>query len=123
MNAPLYLARSGRVDGDSIYLANSVGNYWSSTVQRAEVAYSLVFYFDNIIPGNYNYRHVGFNLRCVLREPWFILLHIHYLSEAPWYIMLNNHYFWRVAELGGPQTRAGDSRARWGKCEDRTRQI
>ena len=30
-----------------------------------------------------------------------------------------NNHLWRVAELGGPPTRAGDSRARWGKMRGR----
>ena len=68
MNAPLYLARSGRVIGGSIYLLGGSGFYWSSTVNSSESARYINFKFDYIDPESNNLRHTGIGLRCVLRE-------------------------------------------------------
>ena len=68
MNAPLYLARSGDINGGSFYNAGSYSFYWSSTISNSERARYVVFNFENVVPESSNYRYTGFNLRCVLRE-------------------------------------------------------
>ena len=69
MNAPLYLARSGRVDNGSTDSMNNGGFYWSSSAIGSGSAHILLFYHGAINPESSGYRHFGFSLRCVLR--WF----------------------------------------------------
>ena len=69
MNAPLYLARSGYINNGSIYSAGNNGDYWSSTVSDSGYACNLNFRSGSINPNVSSYRHLGFSLRCVLREP------------------------------------------------------
>ena len=52
MNAPLYLARSGRVAGGSLYNASNNGDYWSSTVYGLESAFGLYFNSSLTTPAN-----------------------------------------------------------------------
>ena len=69
MNAPLYLARSGRVGNDSVLIAmGDYGYYWSSTINSSERACSLYILSGYISPEFNNGRQTGLNLRCVLRE-------------------------------------------------------
>ncbi len=73
MQAPLYLARSGYIEGGSIKGPSS-GCYWSSTATSLKAARYLSFSSSFILPEtDYDYRHAGFNLRCVLREFWAML--------------------------------------------------
>ena len=65
--APLYLSRSGRIDGGSLLYAGGGSSYWSSTVRSSEDARSLVFNATFVGPENYNPRYSGFSLRCVAR--------------------------------------------------------
>jgi hypothetical protein len=69
MNAPLYLARSGDIDGGFFYNKNYGSFYWSSTVGSSESARTLNFTLSSVLSENYNGRYFGFSLRCVLREP------------------------------------------------------
>ena len=66
MNAPLYLARSGYVNGGTLYGPGSVGSYWSSTVGSSEFARRLLFYAAGVNPENDYYRYYGFSVRCVV---------------------------------------------------------
>ena len=66
ISAPLYLSRSGRIDGGS-RLDAGAGLYWSSTVYSSERARDLFFNATNVYPENYNARYNGFSLRCVAR--------------------------------------------------------
>ena len=67
MQAPLYLARSGRIDDGSPINTGS-GYYWSSTIYNSEYARGLVFSSSGVGP-EYSYsRYSGFSVRCVLRE-------------------------------------------------------
>ena len=68
MNAPLYLARNGRVASGSLYNASNNGDYWSSTVYSLESAFGLYFNSSLTTPTNNPSRYAGFSLRCVLRE-------------------------------------------------------
>ncbi|MBR3052252.1 hypothetical protein IKG60_01355 [Candidatus Saccharibacteria bacterium] len=66
--APLYLSRSGRVDGGSPLYAGSSGYYWSSTVYSSEHARALNFNATGVNPESNGYnRYNGFSLRCVAR--------------------------------------------------------
>ena len=67
MSAPLYLSRSGRIDGGSLLGAGSFGYYWSSTVYSSESARNLSFYATSVNPEDYRSRYIGFSLRCVAR--------------------------------------------------------
>ncbi|MBR3052321.1 hypothetical protein IKG60_01720 [Candidatus Saccharibacteria bacterium] len=67
ISAPLYLSRSGRVDGGSLLGAGGGGNYWSSTVYSSEGARRLNFAATGVLPENNFYRYSGFSLRCVAR--------------------------------------------------------
>ena len=67
MSAPLYLSRSGRIDGGSLLYAGGSGLYWSSTVRSSELARNLGFDAANVYPESSNYRYSGFSLRCVAR--------------------------------------------------------
>ena len=63
--APLWLARSGGVDGGSLYDTGNNGYYWSSTVGGSNFAYLLNFNSRNVNPA-YNYsRRNGYSIRCV----------------------------------------------------------
>ncbi|MBR2840025.1 hypothetical protein IKE82_01690 [Candidatus Saccharibacteria bacterium] len=65
---PLYFARSGSVNGTTLYNSANYGGYWSSTVTpTATYGYYLSFYSGGIWPANQNYRTNGFSLRCVAR--------------------------------------------------------
>ena len=68
MQAPLYLARSGNVVDGSLSLAGGSGLYWSSTANGSVLARRLGFDFGTIVPDGSNYRYIGLNIRCVLRE-------------------------------------------------------
>ena len=68
MNAPLYLARSGYIDGTIHNIGYDSGFYWSSTFSNLERTRLLGFNSGNILPENSNFRYYGFSLRCVLRE-------------------------------------------------------
>ncbi len=68
MQAPLYLARSGGISGDSLVNVGGYGYYWSSTVNNSERARRLDFGSSNVLPENNVNRYGGFSVRCVLRE-------------------------------------------------------
>ena len=65
MNAPLYLARSGYVDGGTLYGPDSRGRYWSSTVNSSDSARYLYFNATYVYPENLSNRYAGFSVRCV----------------------------------------------------------
>ncbi|MBR3052437.1 hypothetical protein IKG60_02350 [Candidatus Saccharibacteria bacterium] len=67
ISAPLYLSRSGRIDGGSLLYAGGSGFYWSSPVSSSEYARGLRFYATDVYPENSSYRYAGFSLRCVAR--------------------------------------------------------
>ena len=67
MQAPLYLARSGYIDGGSLNNAGGYGIYWSSTALNSERARFLGFDPSGVNPESNNYRYRGFSIRCVLR--------------------------------------------------------
>ena len=60
-------ARSGNVNGGTLYNAGSNGNYWSSTVNSDANARNLNFNATNVNPENNNNRYNGFSVRCVAR--------------------------------------------------------
>ncbi len=68
MQAPLYLARSGRINSGALYDAGGIGYYWSSTVSTSEYARNLYFSSSSVYPESNGYRYRGFSVRCVLRE-------------------------------------------------------
>ena len=68
MNAPLYLARSGGINGGSLNGAGGYSYYWSSTVNNSENVRNLYFNSSNVYPEGNGYRYNGFSLRCVMRE-------------------------------------------------------
>ena len=69
MNAPLYLARSGGINGGSLGGAGDYGGYWSSTIGNSEYTRILGFNSSYVGPENNGYsRYYGFSVRCVLRE-------------------------------------------------------
>ncbi|MBR3052411.1 hypothetical protein IKG60_02205, partial [Candidatus Saccharibacteria bacterium] len=68
MSAPLYLSRSGRIDGGSLLLAGGNGYYWSSTVYSSERARYLSFLATSVNLEYYTTRYLGFSLRCVARR-------------------------------------------------------
>ncbi len=73
MQAPLYLARPGYINGGSLNGAGGSGNYWSSTIYNLERARFLGFDPSGANPEYDYYRYRGFSVRCVLRESQFIL--------------------------------------------------
>ncbi len=68
---PLYFVRSGYVypNGPGLSIAGLRGYYWSSTPNpsSANYAYYLIFTNTNVTPSDYNYRYLGFSLRCLAR--------------------------------------------------------
>ena len=67
ISAPLYLSRSGRIDGGSLLFAGSNGRYWSSTVYSSESARNLSINATSVYPEGNGNRYNGFSLRCVAR--------------------------------------------------------
>ena len=68
MFAPLYLSRSGRIDGGSLLYAGGNGYYWSSTVYSSENARYLYFNATYVSPESSFGRYYGFSLRCVAQQ-------------------------------------------------------
>ena len=68
VQSPLYLVRSGDVDGGAINLAGYDSYYWSSTVTSANSAYFLYFRSDFANPTSNNVRSYGRSVRCVSED-------------------------------------------------------
>jgi len=58
---------AGVVGDDSLNGVGSYGYYWSRTTfsGSSQFAYHLYFYSSLVNPANYNYRYVGYSIRCV----------------------------------------------------------
>lgn len=67
MNSPLYFSRSGYILNGTLSGPGTYGSYWSSTVNNSNYAYSLYLHSDGADPENYNFRHRGRSVRCVVR--------------------------------------------------------
>ena len=65
---PLYFVRSGNVNGTTLYLAQSLGHYWSNTIATpGTYSYYLRFTSGGIWPAYQPYRYVGRSVRCVAK--------------------------------------------------------
>ena len=65
INSPVYMVRSGYVNGGSLYDAGCNSYYWSSTVYNAGNAYILYFRSGYVDPASNYYRFLGWSVRCV----------------------------------------------------------
>ena len=65
--APLYFARSGRINFTSLNYFGNDGYYWSSTVRDGSNAYSLGYDSSDLYPAYQNNRSYGRSVRCMLR--------------------------------------------------------
>lgn len=66
--SPLWLARSGYIYSGTLTQTGDMGSYWSSTVQRSESAYTLVFGPWDARPAATNFeRGHGFSVRCLVK--------------------------------------------------------
>ena len=63
--SPLYLARSGSVNGGSLSNLGSYGYYWSSSVCSSSYAYYLHLDSSDVYPQVDYYRASGRSVRCV----------------------------------------------------------
>ena len=58
--------RGGNVTpGDYLNLAGNRGYYWSSVGRNSSYAYYLFFYSGVVLPSYYDFRRIGFSVRCV----------------------------------------------------------
>lgn len=65
---PLWLARSGNINGGSIMSTGSFGSYWSSTVINNNYAYaSLYFNSGSVYPTTNSSRNFGYSIRCLIK--------------------------------------------------------
>ena len=60
---------AGYYDEEILYLDNTNGHYWFSSLQSQTDAYNLAFGSWSIYPQNYCSRHYGFPVRVVLDHP------------------------------------------------------
>ncbi len=60
-----YFARSGNVNGTTLYNFTGNGNYWSSSVVSSSNAFNLNYNSSELYPANQNNRNNGRSLRCV----------------------------------------------------------
>ena len=65
--SPYYFARSGYVDGTTLYGFTSRGAYWSGSVVSSSDAFNLYYYLSELYPANQSGRNGGWSLRCVAR--------------------------------------------------------
>lgn len=66
---PLYLARSGNLNGGSVSNKLSVGNYWYNMIKSGESNYVKFMEFGNgnVLASNANQRLNGKSIRCLAR--------------------------------------------------------
>ena len=64
---PLKFARSGYVNGTTLYYYTSNGYYWSSTSYSSSCSYFLYYNSGVLYPAYWNYRYRGWSVRCMLR--------------------------------------------------------
>ena len=65
--SPYYFARSGRIDGTTLYGFTSGGYYWSGSVVSSSNAFALDYYSSVLYPARQSSRSLGWSLRCVAR--------------------------------------------------------
>ena len=65
--APLYFARSGSINGGSLYNSGSYGYYWSSTINDIQYAHNFYFGSSLIRPQGDGNRGIGRSIRCLTR--------------------------------------------------------
>ena len=57
---------SGGVNGGSVYVRGSYGNFWSSTADYNNYAYYLLLRSSNVYPGTGNFnKYSGWAVRCL----------------------------------------------------------
>ena len=65
--APLYLIRSGSINGGSLYNSGSYGYYWSNTFYYSSYTYNFYFGSSLIRPQGDGNRGIGRSIRCLTR--------------------------------------------------------
>ena len=67
--APYYFNPSGYVNSGSLRNAGNEGDYWSSTANsNTSDAYGLAFNSGRVLPSYYDYRYLGFSVRCLASQ-------------------------------------------------------
>ena len=67
MSSPVNFAPSGRREGSRIMLRDLTGYYWSSTADSSYYANYLYIASSGAGPAYYNYKYLGYTVRCVAR--------------------------------------------------------
>ena len=61
----VFLPAAGYRNGTSVYFVGSYGNYWSSTANGTDQAYSVSFNSEDVTPTDYTARYMGYSVRLV----------------------------------------------------------